>query len=49
MLFLFLLSVFQTALLLKTQSPLFTEELPPVGGALGQGAKACATDDKYVI
>uniref|UniRef100_A0A8C2XEJ5 HECT domain E3 ubiquitin protein ligase 4 n=1 Tax=Cyclopterus lumpus TaxID=8103 RepID=A0A8C2XEJ5_CYCLU len=37
----------QTALVLKTQSPLFTEEPPPMGGSLGLGAKACAADDKY--
>ncbi|KAM7391556.1 hypothetical protein PAMP_022238 [Pampus punctatissimus] len=38
----------QTALLLKTQSPLFTEDLPLMGGSLGQGAKACAVDDKIL-
>ncbi|TKS78950.1 putative E3 ubiquitin-protein ligase HECTD4 [Collichthys lucidus] len=38
----------QTALLLKTQSPLFSEEAPPMGGSLGQGAKACAADDKIL-
>ncbi|XP_031704959.1 probable E3 ubiquitin-protein ligase HECTD4 isoform X2 [Anarrhichthys ocellatus] len=38
----------QTALVLKTQSPLFTEEPPPLGGSLGLGAKACAADDKIL-
>uniref|UniRef100_A0A3P9NS37 HECT domain E3 ubiquitin protein ligase 4 n=1 Tax=Poecilia reticulata TaxID=8081 RepID=A0A3P9NS37_POERE len=38
----------QTALLLKTQSLLFTEDPLPVGGSLGQGAKACTADDKIL-
>ncbi|XP_005729506.1 probable E3 ubiquitin-protein ligase HECTD4 isoform X5 [Pundamilia nyererei] len=38
----------QTALLLKTQSPLFTEESLPAGGSLGQGAKTCTADDKIL-
>ncbi|KAA8578851.1 hypothetical protein FQN60_005319, partial [Etheostoma spectabile] len=37
-----------TALLLKTQSPLFTEEPPPIGGSSETGAKACAADDKIL-
>lgn len=40
---------FQTALLLKTQSPLFTDEAQPPGGCLGQGAKTCSVDDKWVF
>lgn len=42
-------SVFQTALLLKTLCPLYTDEPLPVGGSVGQGVKACASDDKYVF
>lgn len=39
---------FQTALLLKTQSPLFTEEPPLTSGSVGQAVKVCFADDKYV-
>lgn len=36
----------QTALLLKTQSPLFNEGSPLESGSLRQGAKAPPADDK---
>ena len=39
------LSCFQTALLLKTQAPLFTEG--PSSGSLAGGAKACPVEDRY--
>ncbi|RVE68479.1 hypothetical protein OJAV_G00091690 [Oryzias javanicus] len=38
----------QTALLLKTQSPLFTDEAQPAGGCLGQGAKTSTADEKIL-
>uniref|UniRef100_A0A3Q3F5E4 HECT domain-containing protein n=1 Tax=Labrus bergylta TaxID=56723 RepID=A0A3Q3F5E4_9LABR len=38
----------QTALLLKTQTPLFNEEPQLMSGSLGQGAKACAADDRIL-
>lgn len=45
----FTFSFCQTALLLKTQLPLFTEEAPHIISCVGQGAKACVVDDKYVF
>ncbi|KAK6306389.1 hypothetical protein J4Q44_G00233140 [Coregonus suidteri] len=39
----------QTALLLKTQSPLFTDSTPLVGGPLGQKTPAAAADDSFRI
>ncbi|TWW61276.1 putative E3 ubiquitin-protein ligase HECTD4 [Takifugu flavidus] len=39
----------QTALLLKTQSPLFTDEPQLMSGSLVQGAKPRSAEDKYVF